>query len=332
MNEVKVVQIGLGPLGQKIAQFIDQRKTIKIIGAVDQSPEISGENLEALCRLEQNKLTIETSITECLKEKKPDVVILTTVSSMDLITPQIEEIVSLGLPVVTTCEELSFPWGISNDLANRIDHAAKKNNVAVLATGVNPGFLMDALPLFVTSVCQEVKNVKVSRIQDASFRRIPFQKKIGAGLTLEKFEEARKRQTIRHVGLEESIKMIAYRLGWTLSKTEDVISPIIAKEEIKTENMFISPGMCAGVQQIAKGYVNADEKITLEFRASIGETNPHDTIEISGNPNIRSTIDGGLNGDVATCAITINAIKQVLNAEAGLRTMADIPILSYYDF
>ena len=330
MNKMKVIQIGLGPLGQKITQFITQRESLEIIGAIDVSPEIIDRDLGEHCGLDNMGIKIQSSIGECLRSARPDAAILTTVSTMEKITPQIEEIVSYGIPIVSTCEELSYPWNTSLSLSERIDKAAKTNQVAVLGTGVNPGFLMDSLPTFLTSVCQNVQRITVHRIQNAAFRRIPFQRKIGAGLTLEQFENKKKEGTLRHVGLTESVQLIASRMGWELSKVEDILVPVIAGREIITDTMRIPIGYAAGVQQIGKGYVGNEDKIILVFRASVGEPNPQDSIEIKGTPTIKSIIEGGVNGDVATCAITINALKQIIKTQPGLRTMADISMVSFF--
>jgi len=331
MNTIKIIQVGLGPLGQKITKYILERRGLEIVGAVDSAPDKAGKDLGELCSIDKLGIQISKSLDAVMGNSKPDVALLTTVSDMERITPQIEEIISCKIPVVSTCEELSFPWETSPELAKRIDETAKSHNVSVLGTGVNPGFLMDFLPIAMTGVCQDVKSIKVSRIQDASFRRIPFQKKIGAGLTLEEFENKRKSGTLRHVGLTESMHMIASKMGWKLSRTEDILTPVVAEHDIKTDVMKISEGMARGVQQIGKGYVNGEELITLEFRAAIGERNSHDTIEIKGTPDITSTIKGGVNGDIATCAVTINAIKSILNTTPGLRTMADVPVVSFFD-
>lgn len=330
MNRIKVVQIGMGPLGQKITQFIAQREGLEVIGAVDVSPELIDKDLGEVCGLDNMGIKIQGSITACIEDIKPDAVILTTVSSMEKITPQIEKIVSFGIPVVSTCEELSYPWKTSQKLSEKIDTTAKANQVAVLGTGVNPGFLMDSLPTFLTSVCQNVKKIIVHRIQDAAFRRIPFQKKIGAGLTMEQFENKKKEGTLRHVGLPESIQLIASRMGWNLTKVEDIIVPVITEREIKTEALRIPVGYASGIQQIGKGYIDDEDKIILVFKAAVGEPSPRDSIEIQGTPTIKSIIEGGINGDIATCAITINALKQIFHAQPGLRTMADIPVVSFF--
>lgn len=326
---LKILQIGLGPLGLKIASFIAEREGLRTLSAVDKNPDLIGKSLGSLAGTDSD-VKVSASVAEALKNGKPDVAVLTTVSDMVRITPQIEEVLEHGIPVVSTCEELSYPWDTAPGLAKRIDDKAKSAGVAVLGTGVNPGFLMDSLPTFLTAVCQNVTSVKVNRFQNARFRRIPFQKKIGAGLTLEEFEQRKNDGSLRHVGLTESMQMIAHRMGWKLDKTEDIISPVIAKQEIKTEAMTIPAGYATGVRQIGNGYQNGELKIALVFQATVGEPESYDEIIIEGNPGIRSRIEGGVNGDVATCAITLNAIPQVLRSKPGLMTMVDIPPVSFF--
>jgi 4-hydroxy-tetrahydrodipicolinate reductase len=329
MKKIRIAQVGLGPLGQKIAKFISERPGLEITAGVDSSPDKAGKDFGAICGIPLKDVQVSGNIHN-LKKSEVDVVLLTTVSDMKRITPQIEEIVGLGLPVISTCEELSYPWKTSPDLAARIDRAAVKNNVAVLGTGVNPGFLMDFLPCSLTAVSQHVESVKVSRIQDASFRRGPFQQKIGAGLSLEEFEKKRQAGTLRHVGLTESLHMIANSINWKLDSTEDILSPIVSEKAMQSDFVTIKPGDAAGVQQIGMGYVKNKVKITLFFRAAVGEPSSYDSVEIEGNPRIVSRIDGGVNGDIATCAISINAIKGILTAKPGLRTMTDMPVITFF--
>ncbi len=317
MEKVRIVQVGLGPLGQRLVQYACERPWITVTGAVDSDPAKIGKDVGEMCGMPRFGVCIAGSLDQALAQNRADVAVLATVSDIASIRDQVEQIVARGLPVVTTCEELSFPWKTSPSLAAQIDASARKAKVAVLATGVNPGFLMDCLPIALTAVCQRVQHIGVTRIQDASTRRLPFQKKIGAGLTVHEFEEKRAQGKLRHVGLTESMHMIASRMGWELHEVEDIISPIISKERIVTTSMAVQAGCVSGVQQIGRGYCNGEERIALTFRASIGEPDPRDTIEILGDPTIRSSIPGGVNGDVATCGITLNAIRQVMSAAPG---------------
>ena len=330
MKKINILQVGLGPLGVKVANFIVERNNLQTIAAVDLSPDLIGKDLSELPNCQASGVRISGSLEEAIAQQRPDVVVLTTVSDMVRITPQVEAIVAHGIPVVSTCEELSFPWQTAPELSRRIDEAAKANGVGVLSTGVNPGFMMDTLPTMLTAVCQDVRRVTVHRVQNARYRRLPFQKKIGAGLTLEEFETKKQDGSLRHVGLTESIHLIAHRMGWKLDSTEDIIEPIVAESKIETPDMTIPAGHATGVRQTGNGYMNGERKIILVFQATVGEPESYEEVFIAGTPEICSRIPGGVNGDVATCAIALNAIPQLLRSTPGLKTMVDIPPVSFF--
>jgi len=328
---IKVVQIGLGPLGQKIVRFASKRNGINIVAAVDPAPDKVGADPGKLCSLGKMGITVCKDLKTALKgKKKADVAILATVSSLKVIEKQIEEVAKAGLDIVSTCEELSFPWKTHPRIAKRIDNICQKHKVSCVGTGINPGFLMDYLPCVLSSVSQKVNKIRVTRIQDASKRRVPFQQKIGAGLTRSQFQAKEAEGTLRHVGLVESIHMIAKSMNWKLDRTTESLKPVIAKQTITSGYVKIDKGRASGVDQIGRGYIGKKEVIRLHFRAAVGESESLDTIEIIGKPTIKSTIPGGVNGDIATCAITINAVRSILSAGAGLKTMLDLPVPGYF--
>lgn len=51
---------------------------------------------------------------------------------------------------------------------------------------------------------------------------------------------------------------------------------------------------------------------------------------VEGHPRVTSKVAGGLHGDVATASITVNSIPKILRVAPGLRTMADMPIPSWF--
>lgn len=330
-DKIKVILIGVGPLGVKITQFINERNVIEILGVVDKNPDLLNKDLGEYCGGEANGIKIKKSIDDIVAFGSADVVILSTVSSMEKITPQLEDVIKHKINIVSTCEELSYPWVSSPALASKINDLAKKYGVTVLGTGVNPGFLMDALPSFLTAICQDVSSIQIKRYQDAAFRRKPFQNKIGAGLTLEEFEKKKKEGVLRHVGLTESMYFIAAKMGWELERTEDIIEPVKADEDIEVNNVKIQKGRARGVHQTGNGYINGEKKIELIFHAAIGEPESFDEVIIKGNPDIHSKISGGVNGDIATCAITLNALRAVIEAEPGLQTMGSVPMVTFFE-
>lgn len=323
-KKIKVVQMGLGPIGNKETQFLSEKTNIEIVGAIDTDPAKIGKDVGTLAGLPALGVKVSGDMTSVLAKGGVDVIVLTTTSSLTTTCDQILQLLPFGISIISSCEELSYPWVTNPELAAKIDKLAKEKNIAILATGVNPGFVMDYLPIVLTGVCRNVSKVTVERIQDATFRRIPFQKKIGAGLTVPQFHAKVKEGTLRHVGLPESMHMIAASVGWKLDKAGEAITPIIAKRKIKTEAMTVEAGSVLGVQQIGSGVMAGKEVISMIFRAAIAEPDARDRIVIEGIPAIDSCIKGGVNGDVATCAVLVNAIPAVMHARPGLRTMVDI--------
>lgn len=329
---IHVIQIGAGALGRQVLKFLINREGVNICGVVDLNPELTGKDIGAITDTPDTGVVISQSLQEALKkcDEKPEVAVITTVSSIEKLFPQVEEAAGAGLHIVSTCEELVFPWKQNPDVAEKIDAICRNHAVACLGTGVNPGFLMDYLPSVFTSVAQHVDSIFVERVQDASVRRVPFQQKIGAGLTHEEFENKKQDGSLRHVGLPESVDLIAQAMNWKLDENRETLEPVLADEDLSSGYREIKKGLPSGVEQVGSGFTDGREVIRLRFRAAVGEERSYDRITIKGTPNITTEIDGGLNGDTATCAITVNAIRSVIACTPGLKTMLDVPVPAFY--
>jgi len=255
---------------------------------------------------------------------------LCTASSLKDVMPQIETILKSKTPIVSTTEELSYPGYTHIKQARQIHKWAKKAKVGVLGTGVNPGFAMDALPIALTAVCERVERVTVTRVQDARIRRLPFQQKIGAGLTTEQFQRKVDDGSVRHVGLTESIAMIADALGWSLDRITDEIEPKLASVTVSSEFLAVDPGYVCGIVQDGVGFRKGEPLIKLHMEAYLGSPETYDSVEIEGSPSLSMKIPGGIHGDVATASIAVNSIPKVLRAAPGLHTMRDLTLPSFF--
>src|SRR5688572_32301166 len=221
---ISVMFYGLGPIGAAVVRQVVSRKGFKIAGAIDIDPAKIGRDLGDVIGLGRKlKVRVTNDAAGELKRTKPDVAVLCTSSALKKVMPQIETVLKAKVPIVSTTEELSYPVGRNRALAKKIDALAKKAKVAVVGTGVNPGFAMDALPITLTGICERVDSIRVDRIQDARSRRLPFQQKIGSGLNTQQFATKVKDGSVRHVGLAESVTMIADAMGWKLDRVTDEI-------------------------------------------------------------------------------------------------------------
>jgi len=326
----KVMIMGLGPIGAGVARQLVARKNFKIVAAVDIDPAKAGKDLGELLGLEKSVgVKVTADATAAVRKSKPQVAVLCTSSGLKRVWPQLDAVLKLKLPIVSTTEELSYPWYSNRALARKIDAAAKKAKVAVVGTGVNPGFAMDALPIMLTAICERVDALRVERIQDARIRRLPFQQKIGSGLTPEQFAEKVKDLSVRHVGLTESVAMIADALGWKLDRVTDEIQPRIAQAPVESRFLKVAEGRVCGIVQDGVGYVGGEPRIVLHMEAYLGAPETYDRVVIEGSPRLDVKADGGYHGDVATASITVNCIPGVLAAAPGLHTMRSLALPSF---
>ena len=254
-----------------------------------------------------------------------DVVVHTTGSRLKRIFGQMEEILRGGKNVVSSAEELLFATPENAEMSARIDKLAREKGVTVLGTGVNPGFVMDALPLTLTGVCHEVREVHVERVVDAGTRRHPLQRKIGAGMTPALFREKVAEKAMGHVGLRESLYLIADRLHIALDEVRESVEPVIAEKPLKTAYFELKPGDVAGIRNIGEGIKGGKKILTLDLRMYIGAEAPYDAVHIVGTPDLRLRIEGGVAGDEATAAMLVNSIPAVIAAAPGLVTVKDLP-------
>lgn len=320
IQPISVAQYGIGPIGAEITRLLLTKPWVRLVGAVDIDPDKIGRDVGEVIGLGRKAGVLVTAEVV----GKPDVVCHSTGSRLGDVAGQLKELLGRGCHVVSTCEELSFP--LDATLREELAQAAHSAQVTLLGTGVNPGFVMDKLPLTITSVCQEVQSVEIIRIQNASTRREPLQRKVGAGMTVEEFRAAVGAGKIKHMGLRESLMLVGNGLGVDFeSVSDETIEPIVAGREVVTKYLKVAPGQVAGVHQTiqGKGRIN----VSLELRMYVGaEEVAADRVIVRGVPDVEMVIKDGVHGDRATAAMVVNAIPRVVKARNGLLTMDDIPI------
>ena len=326
-KKIRAIQYGIGPIGASIVKLLREKESIEIAGAIDSDPAKIGRDLGEVVGAPDAPWGIKVSgDAKGVLEQSADVVMHTTSSSLPKVMDQLLTCLDVGSCVVSTCEELSYPYRTHPELAAKLDTAAKESGVALVGTGINPGFVMDKLVVTLAAVAQRVDHASAIRIVDASKRRLPLQKKIGAGLSVEEFRSRVKEGTIKHVGLPESVAMVADSLGLRVDEITETIEPKVATERVQTEFLTVEPGQAAGVHQIARGFSEGKELIYMELQMYVGAKDPADKVELQGHPNIGLIIPGGSHGDIATASVAVNSIPVILEAPSGLRTSRDLPI------
>jgi 4-hydroxy-tetrahydrodipicolinate reductase len=331
MEKIKIVSYGVGVVGSLIAKFLLEKQGLEIVGAIDVAKDKVGKDVGSIIGFERRLgIKVSNDVDSVLSKTHPDIAVHTTSSYLKDTYCQIASIVKRGVNVISTCEELSYPYETEPKLAKQLDALAKRDDATVLGTGINPGFLMDALVITLTAPCQKIEKIEATRVMNAATRRVPFQKKIGAGLTVEEFKEKMdSKQITGHVGLEQSIAMVASALAWKLDKIEvEQVEPVIANKNVGSKDIKVEKGKASGLKQKARGIMKRNNVISFDFRAYIGAEEEYDSITITGVPNIHQKIQPCVHGDIGTVAMVANMIPKVINAPAGLLTMKDLPIPS----
>jgi hypothetical protein len=326
-KKIRAIQYGVGPIGASIARLMREKQAIEICGAIDTDPAKIGRDLGEVVGASDAPWGVKiSSDAASVLEQSADIVIHSTSSSLPKVMDQLLACLEAEACIVSTCEELSYPYRTYPELSMKLDAAAKDWGVALVGTGVNPGFVMDKLVVTLAGVSQRIEHAKALRIVDASKRRLPLQKKIGAGMTVDEFRAQVAAGVIKHVGLPESVAMVADSLNLPVEEITETIEPVVARERVQTEFVTVEAGQAAGVHQIARGIGGGKEMVYLELQMYVGAKDPADTVELKGHPNISLVIPGGSHGDIATASVVVNSIPVILDAPAGLRTSRDLPI------
>jgi 4-hydroxy-tetrahydrodipicolinate reductase len=265
------------------------------------------------------------SLEELVARAKPDLIFHTAVSSFRAAFWQIEPMARLGIHVVSSCEELVYPRLRQPKLATRLDRVCQAAGARVVGTGVNPGFVMDLLPLFMTGVCRQVRSVRVWRVVDASTRREPLQRKIGSGQSPAKFGRLLARGRAGHAGLRESLALIAHCLGWKPPRIKERAEALVAQHDIRTPYFQVKKGQTCGIHQRVEAAIRGATRLSLDLTMRLDAEEPHDAIRIEGDPPLGLLIQGGVAGDAATVAALVNAAPRLLEAPPGLRLVTDLP-------
>jgi hypothetical protein len=326
-KKLKIAQFGLGPIGVATLKLAASKPWAQVIGGIDIDPAKAGRDLGDLTGVRGlRSLAVYQSIEQLFAHGKPDIIFHTAVSRFRAAYPQLEEIARHGISVVSSCEELLFPQLRKPALARRLDGICRRTGARIVAAGVNPGFVMDVLPLCLSGVSCNVRAVHVQRVVNASTRRGPLQRKIGSGLPPEEFRRRLRQGKVGHAGLRESLALIAHTLGWKTQRITERGDAVLAERAIHTSYVAVKKGLTCGLHQRAEAKVNGRIVLTLDLKMYLDAADPHDAIQIVGDPPIELRINCGVAGDQATAGALVNTARRLLSAMPGLLLVTDLPL------
>jgi 2,4-diaminopentanoate dehydrogenase len=313
---VRVAIVGLGAIGREVLKAVCARPGLALTGVAD--PAFAGRDAGEVAEVGPLGLVVASSASGALAGA--DVALVLTGSGVADLLPIVEAAAVHGVDVVSTCEDLAYADLATPDLARQLDARARAAAITVVGTGVNPGFVMDRLPLTLAAACVRVDRVQVFRVVDAARRRAPLRAKVGAGLTVEEFQAGVAGGRLGHRGLRESCALLGLGLGRVFDDIRATLEPVVA------ERPGIAPGRVAGLRQSAVGLRDGIEIVRLELEMSVGAPEPHDRVVIDGDPPLDVIVRGGTQGDRGTVGAVLSAIPAVIAAAPGLKTILDLTL------
>jgi 4-hydroxy-tetrahydrodipicolinate reductase len=294
-EKVKVIIWGLGAMGSGIADVLLNKQGVEIVGVVGRGKKLGTDSFTKDA-FDKIKYTVEKKIN-----------------------------------VISSAEEMAYPQAQEPELSKEIDKLAKENGVSVLGTGINPGLMMDLLAVALTGCMTDVESILCKRVNSLS----PFGPKVmeeqGVGITEDEFKKGVEDGTLSgHVGFKESVYMIADALGWKVNRFEQQMKPILTNIDRKSPYGFAKAGNVAGVNMTGQGYIDDKLKIDMvhpqQIEPEMEGTQTGDYIKIKGTPEVNMAINPEVDGGLGTIAMCVNMIPLIINADAGLKTMIDLPV------
>src|SRR5262245_2810715 len=320
----RVVSFGLGPIGLSAARLALEKTSIELVAAIDVDPAKVGKDLGELLELGRNTgILVEGDAEAVFERLRPDAVLHCTSSFLPMVKDQLLLAARYGVDVVSSAEELLMPDHQNPALAKEIDDAAKAGGASILGTGVNPGFAMDFIAVIASAVTFSVQSVKCTRIVDAATRRLPLQRKVGAGLSKSEFNQQMSTGKFGHIGMRESVALVARALEFKVDKIEHSVEPVLAPEDHKTPFLTVKEGQVAGIRNHGYGYIGKRSVIHLDLSMYVGAPDPRDEIVLESTPPVHLKFVGGIAGDQATAAILVNSLHGGVSAQPGLLTVLD---------
>jgi len=327
MNKIKVVQFGLGPIGIESVKLAAEQSWLEIIGGVDIDPAKVGRTLAELAGVPAlASARVYGSLEELFAVARPDVILHTAGSSAAASFAQVRSALEQGISVASTCEQLIFPALKTPDVARDYDELCRRSGARVVGTGVNPGFVMDVLPVCLTGVSREVKSIYVERVVNAATRRQPLQAKIGSGQNPDDFRAKFAAGKAGHAGFQQSVALLAHAMGWQLDEIRETCEPVVATSRVTTKFFDVAPGQSLGIHQKCLGLAGGETKIKLDLQMYLDAPLPHDAIVVKGRPELNLVLNGGVAGDDATVAALINIVPRLLASAPGVRLITELAV------
>ena len=328
---IRLLLVGTGQMGAGIARLALGKPRLALVGVWARRADRAGHDAGPLLGLGRDiGLPIAGDLAELVRSSRPQVAIQATCSRLVDAFDEIALLLQAGVNVISIAEEMAWPAAASPALAARLDALAVENGASLVGTGVNPGFVLDWLPIVLSGACAEVRAVHAERVNDLSPYGPTVLRGQGVGLTPAQFETGlRDGSVVGHLGFPQSIRMIAAALGWEIERLEEQREPIVSTVPRRTPFVQVETGQVAGCRHTATAWSRGRPVITLvhpqQIHPGLEGVRTGDSIRLEGTPVIHLAGSPEIPGGIATQALAVNLVPRILDAAPGLHAVTDLP-------
>ena len=346
-RKIKVVQYGAGKMSVYTMRYVYE-KGAEIVGAIDVNPDVIGKDIGEIMGTE-NKGVKVVSVEEAenmIKETKPDIAIVTTMSLISDVEDALMLCAKLGVNAITTCEEAFYPMNSNPEVTKKLDDTAKQTQCTITGSGYQDIYWGQLISSIAGST-QTIKKIKGSSSYNVEDYGIALAQAHGAGLSLEEFDK--QVASVDRISDEERQAMIdkgeylpsymwnvngwlCAKLGLTVKSQTQRTVPQTHTEDIEssTLGMTVKAGMATGMSAVVT--TETEEGITIESEC-IGKVYSKDDFDknewtVIGEPETTLVINRPATVEL-TCASIVNRIPDVINSKSGYVPTEEMGELNY---
>jgi hypothetical protein len=328
---IRVVLVGFGSTNQAVLELALTRPWLEIVGIVIRSPEREGELAASRVEGAPAGLQCSTDLVGTLRVTRPDVVIVATATHLADVFPVLATIAPTGTPIICTAEDLAFIRPDDSVEAAQILALAQTHQVPIVATGANPGFVLDLWPLTLSGLAWDVQRLRARRIVDVSVFGPRVRASLGIDLSPDAFRAGiADGSVVGHAGFPESLRILATAMGRELERVEVVSEPIITDVALELpDGALIAPGRTAGANQEATGWFAGEPwlqiSMTLHVDPAAAGLAPTDEVRLEGRHALHVRVDPGCRALLSTAAMIVNGLPRAIAAPPGVHRPGDLP-------
>jgi len=328
---IRAVLVGFGTTNRAVLELALTRPWLDVVGIVVRSPEREGELAASRVDGAPAGLRCSTDLERTMRTTRPDVAIVATATHLADVLPILAAIAPTGTPIVCTAEDLAFIRAGDSPEAAKILELAATHHVPIVATGANPGFVLDLWPLTLTALAWDVQQLRARRVVDVSVFGPRVRASLGIDLSPAAFRAGIADGSVTgHAGFPESLGILATAMGRELERVEVVSEPIVAERALQLpDGTVIAAGRTAGANQQATGWFAGapwlEISMTLHVDPPAAGLTPTDEVYLDGRHGLHVRVDPGCRALLSTAAMIVNGLPRAIAAPPGVHRPGDLP-------